>query len=370
MFHHRKRYKALAVAVGAALAAAPMLASTALADVKVYGKLHLSADWVDPGDKGTTQDATSRKSTYVSSNSSRWGLDASEKLGGGLTAIARLESELDATGETASQNTRNRYVGLKGGWGQLLAGVYDTPFKQIRSAVDLFDEQPGDIRNVVNGGAGWDLRPPNAVRYDSPTLNGFTASYLHSADRTADTATEDNRRRLDSVGVNYAQGPLYAAFAYETHRYNSVADSGNPTESGYRLGASYNIGAFKVIGFYNDLKDIGGTASGASSVKRKSWALGGAYTAGNNLFKLQYTKADDLSNNTAGASQPETGAKIWALGWEHLFSKTAKVYVDYAQTDNGANSTFAVGNSGRGDTVTPLAGGDPSAWSVGMIASF
>ncbi len=365
MFHYRNRSTALAVAVALAAGALP-----AAADVKVYGKVHMSVDWLDPGDKGATTDAGSRKNISVSSNSSRWGLDINEKLGDGLTAIAKLESEMDASGETASQNSRNRYVGLKGGWGQLIAGVYDTPFKQIRSAVDLFDDQIGDIRNVVNGGAGWDLRPPNALRYDSPSLNGFTASYLHSTDRTADTAAEDNRRRLDSVGVNYAQGPLYAAFAYETHRYNNVADGGNPTESGYRLGASYNVGAFKVIGLYNDLKDLNGTASGASSVKRKSWALGGAYTAANNIFKLQYTKADDLSNNTAGASQPETGANIWAIGWEHLFSKTAKVYVDYARTDNDTNSTFAVGNSGRGDTVTPNAGGDPQAWSVGMILNF
>ena len=367
MFHHRNRYKALAAAIGAALATGAL---PAMADVKVYGLVHVSVDWLNPGDQGATTDAGSRKHTSVSSNSSRWGIDVTEKLGNGLTAIAKLESELDATGETSSQNTRNRYVGLKGGWGQLLAGVYDTPFKQIRSAVDLFNEQPGDIRNLVTGGATWDLRPPNAVRYDSPNLNGLVASYLHSTDRTADTASEDNRRRLDSVGVNYAQGPLYAAFAYETHRYNTVADSGNPTEAGYRLGASYNVGAFKVIGLYNDLKDIGGTASGASSVKRKSWALGGAYTVGNNIFKLQYTKADDLSNNTAGASQPETGAKLWAIGWEHLFSKTTKVYVDYAKTDNDANSAFAVANSGRGDAVTPGTGGDPQIWSVGMIVNF
>ncbi len=360
----------LTAAIAAALTAGPLWVGTAMADVKVYGVLHVSVDWLDPGNQGATQDAASRKSTYVSSNSSRWGLDVSEKLGSGLTAIAKLESEIDAAGETSSQNTRNRYVGMKGGFGQVLAGVYDTPFKQIRSALDLFNEQIGDMRNLMTGGAGWDLRPPNAVRYDTPNLNGFSAGYLYSADATASTASEDNRRRLDSLGVNYTKGPLYAAFAYETHRYNTVADGGNPTEKAYRLGASYTFGAFKVVALYNDLKDLGGTAAGASSVKRKSWALGGAYTAGNNVFKLQYTKADDLSNNTAGASQPETGARLWAIGWEHLFSKTTKAYVDYAKTDNGANSTFAVGNSGRGDQVTPNAGGDPSAWSVGMILNF
>src|SRR3989344_8677983 len=191
-----------------------------MADVKVYGLVHVSGDWLNRGGQGATSDAGSRKHTSVSSNSSRWGLDVTEKLGNGLTAIAKLEPELAATGEPASQNTRNRYVGLKGGGGQLLAGVYDTPFKQIRSAVDLFNEQPGDIRNLVTGGATWDLRPPNAVRYDTPSWNGLVASYLHSADATAVAGTADNRRRLDSLRGNYAQRPLYAAFAHETHRYN------------------------------------------------------------------------------------------------------------------------------------------------------
>ncbi len=365
--------KLLTAAIGAALVAAPMFASTAQADVKVYGKLHMSVDFFKPGDRGTT-DTLGRDSTHVSNNSSRWGLSVSEKLGGGMTAIGKLESDMDASGETASQNTRNRYVGLSGGFGTVLAGVHDTPFKDIRSAVELFPEQVGDMRNLVstggNSGQGWDLRTANSVKYSTPNFSGFSAEYLYSADTTASTTVEDNRRRADSLGVKYASGPLYVAFGYETHRFNNVADSGNPTEKGSRLGASYNFGSFKVVALYTDLKDLGGTSSGSTAVKRKSWALGGAYTAGNNVFKLQYVKADALSNTSTGASASETGAKMWALGWDHLFSKTTKAYIAYAKTDNENSANFTVNSGGHGDTVTPNAGGDPSAWSVGMIVDF
>ena len=41
--------KLLTAAIGAALAAGPMLAQ---ADVKLYGKVHMSVDWVNPGDMG------------------------------------------------------------------------------------------------------------------------------------------------------------------------------------------------------------------------------------------------------------------------------------------------------------------------------
>ncbi len=365
--------KLLTAAIGAALAAAPMFATTAQADVKLYGKLHMSVDRFEPGNMGTT-DTLGRSSTHVANNSSRWGLSVSEKLGGGMTAIGKLESDMDASGETSSQNTRNRYVGLSGGFGTVVAGIYDTPFKEVSRAVELFGEQVGDTRNLVstggNGGQGWDLRPTNVVRYDSPSLNGFVLNYLYSADTTVSTTVEDNRRRADSLGVKYASGPLYAAFAYETHRSNGVADSGNPTEKGYRLGASYNFGAIKVVALYTDLKDLGGTSTGSTAVKRKSWALGGAYTAGNNVFKLQYVKADKLSNTSTGASANNTGAKMWALGWDHLFSKTTKAYVAYAKTDNETSANFTVNSGGHGDTVTPNAGGDPSAWSVGMIVDF
>lgn len=374
--------KLLTAAIGAAIAAGPMLASTAVADVKVYGKVHVSVDFLDPkgpGDATTTagSSSSSRKTTHVSSNASRWGLDISEKLGGGMTAIAKLEQDISADGETASQNVRNRYVGMTSKFGTLLAGTHDTPYKDISRTVELFPEYVGDNRNAVgaaaNGGLGWDLRPANSVLYRTPDMNGFVATYLFSADTTAGATAEDNRRRADSIGVKYSKGPLYVAGAYETHRLNSVADGGNPTEKGIRLGASYNFGAFKVVGMYEDLKDLGGTVNGQSSVKRKAWVLGGAYTAGNNVFKLQYAKADKLSNFSAGTSGDNTGAKTWAIGWDHLFSKTTKMYVAFAKTDNESAAAYTVNGpsaGAHGDVVAPAAGNDPQAWSVGMIVDF
>ena len=379
--------KLLTAAIGAALAAGPMLASTAQADVKLYGKVHMSVDYLDgqgvgSGSTGNASSATSRKHTAVSSNSSRWGIDVSEKLGGGMTAIAKLEQLIDASGESSSQDARNRYVGMKGKFGQIIAGIHDTPFKEVSRTLELFPEYVGDTRNLVeaasNGGQKWDLRTANTVRYDSPSLNGFVLNYLYSSDTNTTTGTgaaaqaagDDNRRRADSFGIKYAKGPLYAAFAYETHRRHDIADTGNPTEKGYRLGASYNFGAFKAVAMYQDLKDLGGTASGATSIKRKSWVLGGAYTAGNNVFKAQYVKADALSNTTTGASADNTGAKMWALGWDHLFSKTTKAYVAYAKTDNESAAAFSVNGGGHGDTVTPYTGLDPAVWSVGMIVDF
>lgn len=365
--------KLLTAAIGAALVAGPMLAQ---ADVKLFGKVHVSVDKVDKLGTGNTNPAQ----TTVSSNASRWGLDISEKLGGGMTAIAKLEQQINADGEGNSQDTRNRYVGMKAKFGQLIAGTMDTPFKDISRTVELFPEYVGDNRNLVstggsgaNTGQGWDLRPANSIRYDSPSLNGFVVSYLYSADTTAVAGLEDNRRRADSVGVKYAKGPLYMAYSRESHRFSTITGSGESSETGNRLGASYSFGAFKLVGMWQDLDDLGGTSAGGKSVERKAWVLGGAFTAGNNVFKLQYVKADKLNNTPTGASADNTGAKMWAVGWDHLFSKTTKGYVAYAKTDNEASSTFTVNGPSAGahfDSVTPTAGADPTAFSVGMIVDF
>lgn len=370
--------KLLTAAIGAALAAGPMLAQ---ADVKLYGKLHVSVDYLDG--RASTQ-PHSNKATTVSSNASRWGIDVSEKLGGGMKAIAKLEQQINADGETSSQDTRNRYVGLSGKWGTVIAGVNDTPFKDISRTVELFPEYVGDNRNLLtdsgtNSSRGWDLRPSNVIKYSSPTMNGFEISYLYSADLNNNTAAEDNRQRVDSIGVKYSKGPLYVAYAYETHR-SPDSSSGTATseqsETGQRLGASYNFGAFKVTGLYQNVKDIGGKASGdAQGLDRTSWALGGAYTAGNNVFKLQYVAMGTLNKQTATGttSGDNTGAKMWAIGWDHLFSKTTKMYVAYAKADNETLTARPVNGPSAGahsDVLAPQTGVDPSAWSVGMIVDF
>ncbi len=393
------RKKLLTAAVGAALTAGPLLTSTAIADVKLYGRVHMSVDFVDAKGTGASNAADARKNTAVSSNASRWGIDANEKLGDGLQAMAKIEQAIYADGEDNTLTSHARWVGLTGKWGTITAGIHESPFKLIGRAVELFPESIGDARNITAQGAlpaanavahannnsslGWEQRPSNSVVYTTPRFNGFNLSYLYSADHTASTTVEDNRRKITTVGVTYQNGPLYAGLAYEQHQNpNNVGDAtsgtagSNEVEKGVRLGASYNFGSFKVIGLYQRITDSGGRATGdLHGINRTSWGIGGAYTAGNNVFKLQYYKAGDKNKNSATAdiSGEGTGAKMWAIGWDHLFSKTTKVYVAYAKTDNGANARFTVNGpaqNAHSDFVNPGEGSDPSAWSVGMIVDF
>jgi predicted porin len=91
------------------------LSTGVMADVKVYGKVNLS---VQSSDEGTGSQ------TELKSNSSRIGFKGSEALSNGLTIVYQYEMQVDVTDESGEKNlkSRNQYVGIKGGFGELLIG--------------------------------------------------------------------------------------------------------------------------------------------------------------------------------------------------------------------------------------------------------
>ena len=80
--------KLIALAVAAAVAA-PM---SVAADVKIYGKMHASWDWTDSNDNANDD---SDDSTGVF-RASRLGFKGSEDLGGGLSAIWQVETQVNS----------------------------------------------------------------------------------------------------------------------------------------------------------------------------------------------------------------------------------------------------------------------------------
>lgn len=341
------------------------------ADVTIYGVAHISVDALDndgPGLSALGEPVIDEDGAFVSSNDSRIGFKGNEGLGNGLQAIWQIETEvrLDEGGgeeDGTELADRNSFVGLKGGWGVLLAGRHDTPFKIVSRNVDLFDEQIGDSRNILrNNGAnavglmtesvGFDERPGNAVAYVSPNFQGVQGMVLYSA--------EDGREEGDlaSANVTYSRGPMWAGAAYETH--GEALAGGGDEENGWRLSASYGLGVLKLTALYQQLKDLGGV----SGADRDAWGVGGAYSRGRNVLKAQWYAADELDTAT------DSGAAMWVLGIDRNFSRRTTGYVAYARTDNDAGSAFSMASEGRGDEVTPLLGGDPSGFSLGLVHRF
>jgi predicted porin len=171
--------KLLVAAIGAAIAAGPMMAQ---AEVKLYGHAHMSVDMVDYDEAAA---ATDDGGMFVSSNSSRFGIRASEDLGGGLKGTVQYEILLQQDENTTTVTNRDNYIGLEGGFGALRLGNIDSATKDIGGIADLFyREQIGEHRSVTNTGSGSvpDARLANSVTYFSPNLNGLTFKAQYGAD--------------------------------------------------------------------------------------------------------------------------------------------------------------------------------------------
>src|SRR6187402_1962543 len=120
--------KLIALAIAGATVAPAAMAQTAN-PVTLYGRVHLTYEYVEA--KGTPSQA---RRTRMQDQASLLGVRGTEDLGGGLKAFFQLETAFapdQAPGTNGGFAGRNSGVGLQGGWGSLLMGRWDMPFKVV-----------------------------------------------------------------------------------------------------------------------------------------------------------------------------------------------------------------------------------------------
>ena len=346
--------KILAAAIISAFAA-PAFAATA--NVDVYGTMHMSIDRLDDGrDSGTN----------VSTNASNVGFKGTEDLGGGLSAIWQFETLVDMDGGSASAfgAQRDSFVGLSNKTlGTLRLGFFDTPTKQLSRGLDFFNNEIGDTRNLLRsnnangvGGNAWEERFNNGIRYDTPDFSGFSGS-VHYATQFAAGVADNNDADAYSLGGTYKNGPIFVGAAYQRNNLTATTD-----ETSWRVGGSYTLADLKVNALYHKAQDQRGLAGRDRSV----WGLGAGYKLGNGLIKAQYYKAGD-EKVTVG----DSGANMFAVGYDYNMSKRTKVYVDYAKTTNKALGSYSMSGGGHEDNLPVQGPGfDPSGFSLGMVHKF
>ena len=348
--------KLLAIAVGAAMVAAATAATAGNAPT-FYGKIHLSIDSMDNDAASPNDD----DGIFVSSNSSRLGIKGSEDLGGGLSAVYKYEMSTNYSNSGLAGN-RNAYLGLKGGFGQVIAGRHDMPFKTIGRKHDLFGDAIGDNRAVSRlkfDGDDWADRRDNVLMY----TNKFGAVGLKIAYGSEESANDDNKDTADiGIGIDFKQGPLGVMFVHETHGKGNLTGGDNKESTGISLMGSYGMGNMKFLAGYSNITDVGGN----DGVDHDLFTLGAAMKSGKNTFKVQYTMGEF---DCTGCSDVATS--IAALGVDHKFTKNTTGYAQYAVIDNDDNVDFAFSGTGHDGTVAAGGDGDsPSGISVGMIHKF
>ena len=191
--------KLIAVVVAGALAA-PIVASAQGTHVTIFGRIQAEYATVDidgfSAQTGVLDDAAQ----------SRWGLQVAEDLGMGLRALGRVEFGFNP-GSGSTQTSREQWVGLGGDqWGEIKFGRVQSPFKDFAGGhtidpfayTSLHANGSGGLMTASNNGlgAGDNSFVNSAVRYDSPSVEGFSMSAL---------LMPGDARKLDPLWSNNGQ---------------------------------------------------------------------------------------------------------------------------------------------------------------------
>ncbi len=354
----------LAIAIAAAV-----MAPSAFAAATVYGLAHVGV---------ANQDTGTASGTSIMSNSSRLGVKGSEDLGAGMKAIYQMEFGINMDGEGDALNggtsNRNTFAGIGGGFGTVLLGRHDSPIKLVNRKFDLFGDQIGNTR-AITGGNGTnaliDGRHSNVLAYASPSFGGFSvlAAYVPGAGfNNEQWSTAANKSDAMTFNVTGDMGNLGLGMGYINVAKNLT--SLQSTFEAFNLGASYKMGAAKVLATYqndNAAKATSTTGSGTRDV----YGVGAAYqvTAAGTI-KGQYHIASK-NGNTANS-----GGTLMNIGYDHAMSKNTTVYANYAMATNEDAAAYTVNLAGAGageNFAATTVGGvakDNSAFAVGLIHKF
>lgn len=348
-----KKLIALAIA-GASMVPAAMAQTSN--PVTLYGRVYETLESVSAKSDGTAAEVPGR--SRLTDQASLLGVRGTEDLGGGLKAFFQLETSFhpdqnDVAGSASTFANRNSAVGLQGGWGSVLMGRWDTPYKVSAYPVDAFgDLTLGGITGVGHDKTNFDRRDANSVQYWSPDFGGFGVKLMWTTNegKTATLNPHD-----EGAMVTYNGGPLYAFFVYEGHKDPSATVN---KEEGYSPGGTYTFGPLKVGALYEEIKRT--TAQGVTPItKRKSWLGSLVYTMGGNQFIYQFQNAKDGGNQGA-ATQPSCNSNT--LAYKYNFSKRTFFIAQYVVVSNNSVSTC---NFGSG-TLAIANDNDPQGVAVGI----
>ena len=307
--------KTLVAAIAVAMSSgSAFVAAEGPIDGKVYGKINATYQMND--------NEVADKAFKLESNASRFGFAGATELEGGISAIYQIEYEVyvddgvdSGTTDTRTLNQRNTYVGLKGGFGQVIGGKYDTPLKAAQGKFDLFNDLSGDMKAVVEG----ENRQSNILQYSSPKLGGGIVATLAVAPGESQ-GTDDMDGPADSISgsIAYDANGLYLALAM---------DSDVVEQDIMRLVDCYSMGDITLAGLYQNAELAEDTVFYKNGeTEADSMGVSLAYKMGSNTLKFQYVDSD--------ANVKVSEGEQMSLGFDHALGKATTVFAFYTAQDS------------------------------------
>ncbi|MDR3399982.1 MAG: porin [Pandoraea sp.] len=285
-------------------------------------------------------------------NGNRWGLRGTEDLGGGLSAIFRLENGFDITNGKLANNGREfgrqAFVGLSSNeYGSLTLGRhYDSlgtflgPLASSNKLVGFMSSHPGDADNVDST-----ARVNTSVRFNSANYKGFTFGGVYSFGGVAGSMKTN---QIYSLGASYQNGPIQLGFGYlnAQNPLNSMYDGSmtSPVTRGYSsaqslqvigAGGAYQFGAIKLGALYTNtqFKDVSFSSATPFS---------GTAKMNNYEFNAQYTLSNAVVISAAYTltRAEKAGYQQLSAVYDYFLSKRTDIYaLAIYQRASGTDST-------------------------------
>lgn len=348
--------------------------STAQSGVTIYGLLDVGLDRVS----NVNGQSKSLANTGVLVPN-LLGFRGSEDLGDGLKAIFKLETQFAIdTGTTIGINgtsegffNHGAYIGLEGSGGTLTVGTLDDymftnlsvrryGMGQMFPFVALSFLRQGPFSNLTPFGSfdfdrtALTSRISNAVRYDSPDINGFRFGGVYGF---GEQAGDKSRNSTYSMGAAYSGGPWTLTFA-AINAKSPLINNGADGVASWGLGGRYDFtGNVSTDFLYTRTEN---TFTKAKIDVYEAGTIFSPTPTTRVIGQYTYMKGNDQLNNNK-AHQFNAGAY-------YLLSKRSSLYAQFSYQR-------ASGDNGLAKAQLPLAGGASSGSTqnvmrVGMFHAF
>ena len=310
--------KRFLVAAMAATLVSPLAAN---AGATVYGNVHLSINDLDSADN-----------LDMNSNTSAVGVKGKEDLGGGVSAIFKVEFQIDPDERNKTITDRDQWVGLKGAMGIVKFGTMTSNYKQMGGKVDPMYRTQLEGRGIMNTQSGLHQgagenggRMTNAIQYSSPKMGGMQMVLNYTVSGSDDETL--------GLGVRYKQKGMTAYFDYiDVQGTNATGPAAfDPKSNGSAIAVGDSEAAIKIGGTF----DVDALTLGLQFESAED-AVGSDY-----LFVSANYQLNDNDNVAVTVGDVDGLDDVgYAIMYNHKMSKRTNVYAGYG--DNASTDGIAV----------------------------
>ncbi len=305
--------KILALSIAAAMA----MPVAAQADIKVSGVFQAEIGSIKNGggDRVTQNGGSAGALMNGGSNTLRF--DINEKLGGGLTAFARISQSFSSF-SAEGLGDRERYIGLKGSNAHIAFGRNSSSYKSVSLG---YDKWKGTGLQARNGGGGMSGSAFGHSSYAPDAVQlGLNAGGVEVQVQTI----TDEGTGLDGsyVGSLKYKGGNWEVFAAASHMNTDTTDADN-----FKVGGKMTMGGLTAAIQYEDT-EIGTAAMGGGEAEYLFGSLD--YKAGNVSFGGWVAQRD--------GEDDATDAMSYALGVRYHFSGRTQAYAGYRDTNSDTDA--------------------------------